>query len=168
MNQGPPAVRCFKQERGSRASDCAKRRRSCCTPRGKRWCQLRVKTKPFSCPSLTASARWTILPMLNYTALGEQVRLELSGRQQVRSELSRWKGRIKTLTTRHSWRWVESQAKQMARANWATKADQERRQQKTQNKQAKQNKGKNIWYSFPLWLFFSGFVVWDFVLHKQP
>lgn len=143
MNQGPAAVRCFRQERGSRASDCAKRRRSCCTPRGKRRrCQLRAKTKPSSRPSPTASARWTILPMPNYTALGEQVELEPSGRQQVWSELSRWKGRIKKLTTRHSWRWVESQAKQMAWANWATKADQEKRQQKTQNEQAKQNKGK--------------------------
>lgn len=41
-------------------------------------------------------------PVLNSTALGEQVGLELSGRQQVRSEPSIWKGRIKKCTTRHS------------------------------------------------------------------
>lgn len=41
-------------------------------------------------------------PVLNSTALGEQVGLELSRRQQVRSEPSIWMGRIKKCTTRHS------------------------------------------------------------------
>lgn len=35
------------------------------------------------CPSPAASLRRTIPPVLNSTALGEQVGLELSGRQQV-------------------------------------------------------------------------------------
>lgn len=98
----------------------------------RRRCQLRRTTKPSGHPSPAASLRQTIPPVLNSTALGEQVGLELSGRQQMWSEPSRWKGRIKKCTTRHSWRWVESQAKQMAWADWATKADQEKRQQETQ------------------------------------
>lgn len=48
-----------------------------------------------------------------------------------------------------------------------------RRGSKRHNKQAKQNKGKKIWYSVPLQmafffcLFFLDFVVWAFVSYKQ-
>lgn len=51
------------------------------------------------------------------------------------SELSRWKGRIEMLTTRHSRRWVESHAKQMA---WQVR----RGGSKTQNKQNRTEKKK--------------------------
>lgn len=73
------------------------------------------------------------------------------------SELSRWKGRIETLTTRHSRRWVESHAKQMA---WQVR----RGGSETQNKQ--NNREKNIYGA--LFRFSCAFQVWGFVLHKQP
>lgn len=135
----------------------------------RRRCQLRTTTKPSGRPSPVAPLRQTIPPVLNSTALGEQVGLELSGRQQVWSEPSRWKGRIKSAppnTAKDGWRAKLSK--------WHRQTEQprqiRRRGSKRRNKQAKQNKGEKNGTVFHFrWLFFFlDFVVWAFVSSKQP